>query len=131
MKLLVITGSLLVVLSIATGWLLVARRYLALAPVVKLIKDDSRLLKGHLEYPIMALLLFSFYALHFDLPLYLVLPACIGACTNPSLHCVLAIMPGVSRNTTSPFGVFSTLSFLLTTIGLGGMAGAVLFEVLR
>lgn len=131
MKLLVITGSFLVILSLATGWLIVAKRYLALVPAVSIIKDDSKLVKGHMEYPIMALLLFSFYALNVDLPLYLVLPACIGAFTNPSLQLFLSIMPDVEKRGTSPFGIISTLSFIVTSIGLGGMAAVTIYEMLK
>lgn len=131
MKLLVITGSFLIILSIATGWLIVAKRYLALVPAVSIIKDDIRLVKGHMEYPVMALLLFSFYALNQEMPYCLVVPACIGAFANPSLQLFLSIKPDVEKRATSLFGIISTLSFLVTSVGLGGLAVLTIYEIMK
>lgn len=131
MNLLVITGAMLIILSILTGWLIVARRYLALGPVVRLIKDDAKLVKCHMEYPIMALLLFAFYAISANLPYFLVVTACAGAVTNPSLQLVLAVKPDADTGATSPFGIISTLSFLVTSIGLGGLSLVVIYNLAR
>jgi hypothetical protein len=131
MNLLAITGSYLVILSIATGWLIVAKRYLALGPIVRLIKDDRKLVKGHMEYPVMALLLFAFYTLSPSLPYCLVMPACIGAFTNPSLQIILSIKPDIDKRATAPFGIISTLSFIVTSTGLGGLSAVIIYNLLK
>jgi hypothetical protein len=131
MNMLVITGSLLMLLSILSGWLIVAKRYLALGPVDRLVRDDMKLVKCHVEYPVMALILFAFYAINKNLPVYLVLPACVGAFTNPSLQFILSLVPDVDKRATAPFGVFSTISFIITSFGLGGMAVATVFEMIK
>ncbi|MBN2159782.1 MAG: hypothetical protein JW807_10330 [Spirochaetes bacterium] len=131
MELLVITGAILIILSILTGWLIVARRYLAMGPVVRLIKDDAKLVKCHMEYPLMAVILFAFYGISANLPYLLVAAACVGAFTNPSLQLVRAVRPDIDTRPMSAFGVFSTLSFLVTSIGLGGLSLVVIYNLVR
>lgn len=130
MKLLIIAGAVLVILSLALGWLLVAKRYLSLSAVNRIIRDDTKIVKCHVEYILMALLLFAFYFLRFDLPLTLVISACAGAFLNPSLFLVLAIKPDIRKNVGSPFSVISTFSFILTTFGFGASALLVLYRVI-
>ena len=64
MKIFLITGASLILLSISLGWLIVAKRYLALGFADKIIADDSKLVKCHMEYAIMAVIIFAFYSIN-------------------------------------------------------------------
>jgi len=131
MILLVITGALLIILSIILGWIIVAHRYLRVKFLKRIIRDDSKLSKCHMEYVIMALILFAFYTLKIDLPFFLILLACIGAISNPSLLLVISIKPKIDKKVTSPFSLISTVSFLITTIGFGCSSLLIIYEFLK
>jgi hypothetical protein len=131
MILFVITGALLIIISIILGWIIVAYRYLGVGFLKRIIRDDSKLGKCHMEYVIMALVLFAFYTLKIDLPFFLIVPACIGAFTNPSLLLVISVKPDIDTNVTSPFSLISTVSFLITTIGFGCTSLYIIYELLK
>jgi len=131
MILFVITGALLIILSIVLGWIIVAHRYLKVKFLKRIIRDDSKLGKCHMEYVIMALALFAFYLFRIDLPFFLILLACIGAFSNPSLLLVVSVKPKIDTKPTSPFSIISTISFLITTIGFGCTSLFIIYELLK
>lgn len=122
MPLLTIAGSVMLLLSLAIAWVLVAVRYLRLPGLTTLIISDEHLLKAHIDYLLMALLLYAFSLLGTTLPMSLQVAMALGAFTNPLLFIVLAIKPTVSRAPLAPVGICATLSFLVTTLGFGGAA---------
>jgi hypothetical protein len=69
----------------------------------------------------MGILLIVFSFLDDRVPPYLILLTCIGAFTNPAMFIVLAFNPHVKKSTTSIFGMATTLSYIITTIGVGGL----------
>jgi hypothetical protein len=129
MILFVITGALLIILSLILGWLIVAKRYLGLLPLNRIFRNDGMLAKCHMEYVIMALLLFAIYLFNIELPLYIVLLTCIGAVSNPSLFLIIAIKPDIDKSLTSPFSLISTCSFLITTIGFGCSSAFIVYSL--
>ena len=131
MKIYLVTGSILILLSILLGWIIVAGRYLKVSAVRRMIKDDVKLVKCHLEFIVMALLMFAFFLLNIGLPAWLAYPACIGAGTNPSLLIVMAVNPDTDTGALSPFGILSACSFLITTAGIGGSAVWMLYLLAR
>jgi len=131
MILLVITGALLIILSIVLGWTIVAHRYLGLKFLKRIIRDESKLGMCHMEYVMMALVLFAFYLFKIDLPWYLIILSCIGALSNPSLLLVVSVKPKIGTKPKSPFGMISTASFLITTIGFGCTSLFILYELFQ
>lgn len=129
-KLFAATGAVLIMISIATAWLIVARRYLSLGVATRYIRDDEKLVKAHVDYLMMGLVLLIFYAVGMHVPSYLVVLACLGALTDPSLFVFLALKPDVNKKLGSPFSVISTISFLAATVGIGGVACLILAEML-
>lgn len=127
-KLFVATGSVLLILSIVTGWLIVAKRHLSMEVLKAYIRDDENLVKAHVDYIIMGAVLLIFYAVGIDFPPTIVLLACLGALTNPSLFAFLSFKPNTDKKLGSPFSIVSTMSFLATTVGLGGAACWMLIE---
>ena len=131
MKLLLITGAFLIMFSIAIGWLIIARKYLSLEIFERLIRDDKKLVKAHIDYIMMALILFSFFLIGINLPLPLVILACAGALADPALFIFLSVKPNVNKNIGSPFSIISTIVFLTTTVGIGGSAFFIILELIK
>jgi len=131
MKILAICGAVLILLSIAIGWVIIARKYLSLGFVEKVIRDDKKLVKAHIDYVMMALILFAFFLIGENLPQPLIILACAGALTDPALFIFLSVRPGINRKIGSPFSIISTIVFLTTTIGIGGSAFFIILELLK
>jgi|GEM_PF-640403 len=129
-KLFAATGAVLIMMSIAAAWLVVAGRYLSLDAVKKYIRDDEKLVKAHVDYIMMGSVLLIFYALGMHFPSFIVLLACLGALTDPSLFVFLSLKPDVNKKLGGSFSVISTISFLSATVGIGGAACLILVEVL-
>jgi hypothetical protein len=131
MKLLVISGGALILLSIATGWLIIAKKYLSLEILEKLIRNDGKLVKAHIDYIMMSLILFAFFLTGVTLPFPVVVLACVGALADPSLFVFLSIRPDVNKNIGTAFSVISTTIFLITTAGIGGGAFYIIMEQIK
>jgi len=128
MKLLLLCGASLILISVAIGWLIIARKYLSLEIFIRLIRDEKKLVKAHIDYVMMALLLFAFFFIGVNLPLPLILLACAGAFADPALFIFLSVKPDVNKKIGSPFSLISTIVFLITTIGIGGSAFCIILE---
>lgn len=131
MKLLAISGALMILLSIATAWLTIAKKYLSLQFMERAIRDDEKLVKAHIDFVIMGLILLVFFVTGADLPFPVILLSCAGALANPSLFLFLAFQPDVNKKPGSLFSVVSTMTFLITTGGIGGASFCVLLEMIR
>lgn len=131
MKLLAICGAVLILISIAIGWVIVARKYLSLGFLEKMIRDDKKLVKAHIDYVMMALILFAFFFIGVSLPQPLIILACAGAFADPALFIFLSVKPGVNKTIGSPFSIMSTIVFLITTAGIGGAAFFIILELMK
>jgi hypothetical protein len=130
MKLLVISGAALILLSIATGWLIIAKKYLSLGILERIIRNDGKLVKAHIDYIMMSLILFAFFLTGVTLPFPVIVLSCVGAFADPSLFVFLSIKPDVNKKTGSAFSVLSTMIFLITTLGIGGGALYIIMELI-
>ncbi len=130
MKLLAISGAALILLSIATGWLIIAKKYLSLGLLERIIQSDQKLVKAHIDYIMMSLILFVFFLTGVTLPFPLILLSCGGAFANPSLFVFLSIRPDVNKKIGSTFSVISTIIFLITTAGIGGGAFYIIMDLM-
>lgn len=131
MKFLAITGASLILISIAIGWLIIAKKYLSLEICKRLIRDDNKLVKAHIDYVMMALILFSFFLIGVDLPFPVIVLACAGALADPALFIFLSLKPNVNKKIGSPFSVISTVTFLITTVGIGGAAFLIILDLIK
>ena len=131
MKYLIITGAVLILLAITTGWFIIAGKYLSLTVMKKIIRDEEKLIKAHIDYVIMGILLLVLFATGINLPLVVAVLACAGALANPSLFLFLAVKPNVNKKAGSFFGIVSTLVFLITTAGIGGAALLLIQELIQ
>ena len=131
MKLLLISGAFLILFSIAIGWLIIAKKYLSLGIIERLIRDDKKLVKAHIDYVMMALILFSFFFIGVNLPLPVIILACAGALADPALFIFLSVKPNVNKNIGSPFSIISTIIFLITTVGIGGASFFIILKLIK
>ena len=114
------------ILSLALAWRGVAVMYLRVPPLPKIFKRPPYVIKAHIDYLLMALLLMAFHAAAPPLPGWIIVCAVAGSLTNPLLFIALAMMEKPDYSALRPFGMLSTASFILTTLGFGGAAVAVL-----
>jgi hypothetical protein len=131
MKILAISGAFLILFSIATGWIIIAKKYLSLGFIDKIFRDDEKLVKAHIDYIIMGLILFALFSLGTNLPRIIIQLSCVGAFANPSLFIFLSVRPHVNKKIGSPFSVISTITFLITTVGIGGAAFSIILELIK
>ena len=120
----------MLILSLVLAWVAVSVRYLRLPGISAVISSDEHLVKAHIDYLLMTLLLYAFALLGITLPMPIQGCMVVGAFTNPLLFIVLAINPGISRAMLTPLGIFATLSFSVTTLGFGGAAILVILAML-
>jgi hypothetical protein len=119
-------AGILLLLSIALAWLLVLVRYLKWEPGRKLIRDDNMLLKAHIDYFLMSMLLFVFYLVGKltesgsgpGAPEWALACLAGGTILNPAMFLVMAAVPDVRKTPASPFGIVSVISFLMITCGV-------------
>lgn len=91
-------------------------------PLLRFIRSEKALLQAHIDYVLMAILLFVFALSGRDFPPIVAYATTVGSITNPLLFLVMAIKPDVAKTPLSPFGVCSVLSFIATTTGMAGCA---------
>jgi hypothetical protein len=114
------TGLVLILISLALAWTLVLFRYILKINESKV--NTSYLTMAHIDYILMGLLLIAFSVIdNHQSSGILILLACIGAVTNPLLFLLMAFKPTINKAPTGFFGLFSSISFLITTIGMGGL----------
>ena len=113
-------GLILIIVSLLFAWVTVLYRYLLKVDETKI--NTQYIVKAHIDFILMAMLLIIFSLIDNQAPYWLIICTCIGAITNPFLFVVMAFKPKIDKSTFSPFGMFSTISFLLTTIGFGGLS---------
>lgn len=125
--LLVVTGSVCMLLALLEAWLMVAVFSNPGGGLARYFPGGHDLLKSHIDYLMMALLLFVFYLLfaHFQIQAggFLVFCLCVGSLGNPALFLVRAIHPELKEHQTPLFRAAMFVSCLLTTVGYLGGAG--------
>ena len=97
---------------------------------------QTRLLQAHLDFLLMAALIFGFYAARVPLPWHVRWAMVIGAFTNSSLFLLMAVFPVLDKPAPMPglgpqlFQIFLMTSLLVTSYGFGKGAVIVLRSTL-
>lgn len=124
---LVVTGSVCLMLALLEAWVMVAVFSNPGGGLARYIPGSHDLLKSHIDYLMMAMLLFVFYLLfaHFQIRAggFLVFCLCLGSVGNPALFLIRAIYPSLKEQQTPPFRAAMFVSCVLTTLGYLGGAG--------
>lgn len=110
--------------SLVLAWCLTATRVMRIAAMQRAFPDSQSLLKSHIDYLLMAGLLFIAYLMFESLgvvpPSTVLVAMCAGSVLNPAAFLALAVNPRLPRDPTSAFGVLVAIGFVLTTVGYGG-----------
>lgn len=119
--LLLLNGCLCLTIALVLAWLLTFRFISDEGLVARIFPDKFQLVKAHIDYLLMALFMFAFFAV-FQLaaiipPLWAVSLACIGALLNPLGFFLRAMNPELIKSPTKLYESIMAISFLATTIG--------------
>lgn len=112
-------GFVLILLSLVFSWTLVFYRYILRVEETKV--NTEYILKGHIDYLLMGFLLLILSFLGGKPSPILILFSCIGTLANPTMFIVLAFKQDLTKSPKSLFGMVSTISYIFTTIGVGGI----------
>lgn len=122
MQIFIVSGALLLCFSLLLAWVLSMVKGMPGTAFLSFIRSEKALLQAHIDYLLMAILLFVFALSGHDFPPLIVYATIVGSITNPFLFLVMAVKPDVIKTPFSPFGVSSVLSFIATTTGMAGCA---------
>ena len=112
-------GFVLILLSLVFSWTLVFYRYILRVEESKV--NTEYILKGHIDYLLMGILLLILSFLGGEPNPFLILFACIGTTANPTMFIVLAFRQNLKKSPKTFFGKVSTVSYVFTTVGIGGI----------
>lgn len=122
MEILVIWGSILLIVSLALAWLATLVRIVGVPSLKKRFPNSQHLVRAHIDFLLMSLLLFAFFLLLDSIPTALVVLMLVGATVNPSLFIVMAMDEPPGKKPGPFIGGIAGLSFVCTTLGFGGAA---------
>jgi hypothetical protein len=130
---LAVAGSACLMLALVLAWCLAGARSSSF--VKRYFPGYSYLLKAHLDFLMMAGLLYVFFLLFGQLrlapPPVVVAAMCLGSVSNPAGFLALALKPDLSQRPATPFGALMAASFAVTTLGYGGAAWCVASAVVH
>lgn len=112
-------GFVLILLSLTFSWVLVIYRYILRVNETKV--NTEYILKGHIDYLLMGFLLIILSFLGGKPNPILILFTCMGTLVNPTMFILLAFIPGLTKSPKSLFGMATTISYIFTTVGVGGI----------
>jgi len=101
--------------SLILAWLATFARWFVIARLAGAIKNSDLIVKGHIDYILMSLFCFAFYAIKIPLPLAACWLIVVGGVTNPAIFVLAALVPDVWTHLW--MRVYTALSFMVTTIG--------------
>ena len=113
--------------ALALAWMATFSKLIVVRPVAAMVRDYGSLLRAHIDLLLMALFCLSLYAIRLPLPPLACWLVVIGGFTNPGLFLIRALDPRAKIGW--PRQVFRVMSFVITTIGHGWIAGSILMTV--
>lgn len=131
MQWLPIAASIELLISLALAWLGAFTMYLRPPLLVRMFPRPMYLIKTHIDFLLMALLMFAFYLMAAPLPGWVIVCVIVGSLTNPALFMVLAIYPNPDMKPLGPLGISTVVSFIVATAGFAGAAITILLHVLN
>ncbi len=131
---LLVTAAGVMIFSLFEAWLATLIIYGKVGFLRKIFRVPHNLIRSHVDYLIMTVLLCVSYflCLHLsiELPAWLIVTLCVGVIYNPFGFFVKAINPEAG-NAETPIGrVFVCLGFVPTTLGFGYVMVAVLAKLI-
>jgi len=132
--LLLITAAVCLIVSLALAWLASFIVYARVALLKRIFPATHQLIRAHIDYLLMSLLLvMSVYLIEkllLDIPVAIMLLVCLGALYNPFGFIVLAVKPKLANPETRGEVIRILVGFLPASIGYGYIMFAVLASLL-
>lgn len=110
------TACITLIIGLILAWCLTFTKLVKIPFMVDLFQHPEKLLSAHLDFLMMTMLLFGFYASKITLPKYVQWSMAIGSITNPGLFILAAI---VGNDLSAFIMLLVVVSFSLTTFGYG------------
>ena len=118
---LIFTAAICLIISLGLAWVASFILYVKTAWLKKLVKANHQLIRAHIDYLMMCMLLVVTYFICQErdvlLPTWCIITACIGALYNPFGFIVLAFKPKMANPETTLEKARVLLGFLPATIG--------------
>lgn len=115
MNILLCGAVVMIVISLLIAWMVTFAKYFVMPGFSNLAGSAGVLLKGHIDYVLMALFCLAFYATKIPLPNALCWIIVIGGITNPGIFLIIAFKSDCWKYWA--MRVYTATTFLLTTIG--------------
>ena len=128
MNLIIIWGCILLLISLALAWLATLVMIIGVPALKKRFPAAQNIVKAHIDFLLMSLLLFAIFLLLEDMPMLLIIATLFGATVNPALFLVMATQEPPGKKPGPIFSAFAALSFIATTLGIGGAAVLILLK---
>lgn len=122
MQWLVIGASIFIVVSLGLAWLATAVRILNVKYLKEIFPAHDNLVKAHIDYILMALLLIAFYLLSVELPLWVIATMLFGGAMNPFMFIIVSMSKPEEFRPGPWFMALTMTSFVSTTVGFGAAA---------
>ena len=121
MSLLVIGASVFILISLALAWLSSAVRIMRIPALKKLFPSSDNIVKAHIDFLLMALLIIALYLLGRQLnvvyPDWVIWSMLIGGFTNPFTFLIVAMYTPEEFKPGMVFSISTMTSFIVTTVG--------------
>lgn len=126
MQMLIVGASVFMLASLGLAWLATAVRILNVKALKNRFPAHDNLVKAHIDYLLMALLLMAYYllgnALDVEFPGWAILTMLLGGAANPFMFIIVAMSEPKQFRPGPSFRVLTMLSFTATTIGFAAAA---------
>ncbi len=126
LSLLPVIAAVCILISLTEAWLLSLMRYLKVAFLKRLFPGYHYLVRSHIDYLLMGMLLFLFYLvldrLQIQVASFWLWMMVVGAIYNPLGFLVQAIKPDAADSDNPFIKAAIMLAFLPATLGFGGSA---------
>lgn len=133
-SLLPVTGCICLLISVITGWVLALIRYLKINSLIRLFPGYHYLVRSHVDYIIMGVLLFAIYAVLSALDIFIsksVIAALItGALYNPAGFIFQAVTPEIAEGDSIGIKIGILAGFVPISFGLLGVFFAIISKFL-
>lgn len=120
-SILLLFGCIFLIISLILAWIVTLTKHIKVAIFTKIFVSDSHLLKSHLDFLLMGILLIMFSMLKVEIYSFIIISVITGSFMNPISFLVLSIKPHINKSPTSIFGIYSSVSYILTTVGYVGI----------
>ena len=133
-SLLLITAAICMLISLGLAWLASLILYAKISRLKRIFPATHQLIRAHIDYLLMFILLVAAYYLQnllsITLPMWVIALLCIGSLYNPFGFIVLAIKPELANPQTFGQKLRVLTGFLPATLGYGYLMIAILDSLL-